>query len=380
MRSRGDEMHESKSIRIIDTDFNKYGEIDDYEFLRFTRRYHEPGDFELRINANKNYALELKRDRIIYFTDNISKAGIIKEVRDSLDNKGQASDKIVVIGSTLSGIAKTRITYPESGQSHQSFSNEYEENIMKDMVEFNMVDADDTNRNISFVTIEPKENRGSQIDDKTRYKILSEELKRISLGSGLGWDFVIDPINKAIKMIVYEGLDRTIGQNINQRAVFSTTYDNVQKQEYINSSINYSNHAIVGGQGEGASRTIQEVGSQSGYDRKEVFIDARDLTTVSELTTRGEQKLEELDIINVFNAEVATVTNLTYETDYDLGDIVTFRYDRRNITLDTRITEIEEIYQPNSPVIINPTFGNREADILDVIKQALDNTKTETTK
>ena len=369
-----------KSIRIIDTDFIQYGEIDDYEFLKYTRRYHEPGDFELRINANKNYALELVKDRIIFFTDDPTKAGIIQEVRESLDNTGEASDTIIVVGNTLSGIANKRITYPTAAQSHQAFTNEYEENIMKDIIDFNFINPDDTDRKIDVLTIETKQNKGSQIDDKTRYKLVSDELKRISSGSGLGWNFELDLTNKKIEFIVFEGKDRTIGQSVNQRAVFSTAYDNVDRQEYIDSNINYANIAVVGGSGEGAARTIEVVGLETGFGRIELFVDARDLTTISELTTRGQQKLAERDIVQIFNAEIPNVTNLIYETDFDLGDIITFRYDKRNIQLDTRITEIEEIYQPDTFRIVRPVFGNREFDFIDILKQEIGNTKTETTK
>ena len=76
-------------------------------------------------------------------------------------------------------------------------------------------------------------------------------MEDIALTSEIGIRALLDIQNKLIKFDVYEGLDRTQGQAINPRVIFSREFENVLSQEYTDSLNNYKNVALVGGQGEG---------------------------------------------------------------------------------------------------------------------------------
>ena len=138
--------------------------------------------------------------------------------------------------------------------------------------------------------------------------------------------------------------------------------------------------ALIGGEGEGKDRVLTEINNNvSGLDRLEIFVDARDLkkesndNTLTEeeylkiLQQRGKEKLYQNLSINTFEGAINLLSNNSYKRDFELGDIVTILDRKWNITINTRITEIEEVYE-NGGKSINVIFGNKIPTILDKIK------------
>ena len=60
--------------------------------------------------------------------------------------------------------------------------------------------------------------------------------------------------------------------------------------------------------------------------------------------------------VEAFDYQTAAMGNFKYKKDYDPGDIVTIRKEAWGISLNKRITGIEEVYEQGG-VIINPTLG-----------------------
>jgi hypothetical protein len=113
-----------------------------------------------------------------------------------------------------------------------------------------------------------------------------------------------------------------------------------------------------------------------------MFDDAEDLTNevdgvtlsstdyTNTLIGRGNSKLAETKEIQTFDSKINLNSNLEYKVDFDLGDIVTFTSKKWNITLDSRITEIQEVYE-ESGLSVNVTFGNNIPTLIDKIKQII---------
>ncbi|WP_415782946.1 Gp37-like protein, partial [Bacillus manliponensis] len=128
--------------------------------------------------------------------------------------------------------------------------------------------------------------------------------------------------------------------------------------------------ALVAGQGEGAARKLVAINDNlSGFERKELFVDARDLSNKTQddrvltdaeyeklLIERGNSKLAESQTIQTFESGISLHSNLVYKEDFELGDIVTIENKRWGLTLNTRITVVEEIYE-NDRVDIRVNFG-----------------------
>ena len=132
-------------------------------------------------------------------------------------------------------------------------------------------------------------------------KNLLTVLQAMAKAGGLGFRVYADPEEQTLYFEVYEGVDRTEGQEDNARVTFSDVYFNIDKPHYTENEANYKNYAIVCGAGEGMNRTIVEVDRTNGEDRRELLVDARDLSQGEQtaaqyaavLTQRGNDKLDE---------------------------------------------------------------------------------------
>lgn len=367
-------------IRIITPDFHLLGEIDDYESLLPVFSFHGIGSIELKVNRYKNHVEHLVKNNIIML--NPKKVFIIKHREIELDENGKASENWLIKGLALKAIVGQRITLPPA---HTAYDNKQgnAETVMKHYVESNIVNPLDPKRKIADLIISPNLNRGTTISWQSRFKNIAEEISAISLNSGLGWDVTLDINQKKWVFDVVEGLDLTVNQTTNPPVIFSPQFDSLQTLGYSESLLNYKNMAYVGGQGEGIDRRVIEVGSSSGLDRHEIFIDARDVEEIDEnqqpipestiiqtLSERGLQQLNEVIQEEYLEGQILTNSPFKYEKDYRLGDMVTVQNTDWGVTMDTRITEIKEIYEV-SGYRIEAVFGNNRPTLIKKIKQEL---------
>lgn len=370
-------------IRILTTDFQFLGEIDDYESLQFTRRFHKPGEFEIHINVNKNLTETLQEDHLIYLSP--IKVGVIRHRELSKEN----TETLVIKGYTLKGILSRRITVPPIGQGFDKM-NSNAEAVIKYFIRQNAVNPVDPKRIIPNLVISNNLNRGPTVDWQSRYKNLVEEIETISNTAGIGWDVYLDFENQRFVFDVKESRNLTASQSQLPPVIFSIDFDNIKNQRFTDSSINHKNFGYVGGQGEEEERRIVEVGHTAGLDRIEEFIDARDVSEtitletedgsqevpiaipdiIASLTERGNQKLQELKKIQSFESEILTYGPFVYEQDWDLGDIVTVQDKKWGITLDTPIPEVKEIYEA-SGFRLEATFGNTVPTLVEKIKKTI---------
>jgi hypothetical protein len=134
-------------------------------------------------------------------------------------------------------------------------------------------------------------------------------------------------------------------------AVFAKEYDNLNTQTYVRSILQHNNVALVGGEGDGTNRQTVTLGNASGLDRREMFVDAKDLRKVDfkanytdALSLRGQEKLAKHEPIHAFDATIHVYGNLKYKQDFNLGQFVRISSAQWGVTLMTRITEIDETY------------------------------------
>lgn len=95
------------------------------------------------------------------------------------------------------------------------------------------------------------------------------------------------------------------------------------------------NVTLVAGEGEGAARKTKTVGSHSGLTRRELFTDARDISSdigdgqtltdaeyYEQLEQRGTDSLSEYKEVVSFEGEVEATRMFKYGEDFFIGDIV----------------------------------------------------------
>ena len=113
---------------------------------------------------------------------------------------------------------------------------------------------------------------------------------------------------------------------------------------------------------------------KEGEDRKELYVDARDIrseksnddgtkTKISEaeykemLKERGIEKLNECNKVETANFNINSMSNLEYKKDFDLGDKVVYKNEELGFNVEKRIVAITETYE-NGNRTLDITFGD----------------------
>lgn len=356
------------SLKIISPQFELLGVINDYESLQFIRRFYTVGEFELHININKAYTDVLIKNNLILLGTSFNKVGIIMHRELEQDDNG--NDTLTVKGSTLKGIMSRRLIMPPvNGDGYDNESGAIE-TILKNFANNNVVNPTDAARKIPQVVIAADQKRGKQDSWRSRLEVLSDKLAEIGEYAQLGWDVVLDIVNKHWVFDVIEGKNLTTGQDSLPPVIFSTDFNNILTPHFTQSLLGTANVGYAGGKGEETDRLIQKIGNTSGLERIESFLDCSNAEDVTELLNLGQQKLDELKEIKTFELSIIPDNSFIYEEDYDLGDFVTTQSKKWNITMDAQIVEVKEIYEVDG-FKLEVTFGTNIPTPLTKIKQLL---------
>lgn len=360
-------MESSVIIRFFNKDLEFIGEVEDFTSFLFNRKWFTYSDFQLTVEE---------------FDKDLFKEGNYIVVNNDPYRSGQINyinivdDVITIKGVALSFWFTDRVTYPTLNKDTFSM-NDYAENIMYELAKRNAITSTTANRNFEKLIASSSQGRGVKLAFETRYKVLSDELTSIAKNSKLGWCIKFDFRNKKFIFEVLEGVNRTVNQQDNPPMIFSRRYDNVLEREYTKDTSDYKTTAIVAGQGEGSAREIVIVNDNlSGLNRKELFVDARDVEVNTNLTDRGKSKLAEKSVIESFECNIDTET---YKKDWDLGDFITILDDDIGVIIDTQIVEVRETYE-DGILSVEPVFGESISQFRDRFKQAIDNPVYEVTK
>ncbi|WP_051931885.1 hypothetical protein [Clostridium sp. KNHs214] len=348
-------------IKIFDRDINFIGEVDKFTSFFYISKWETYGEFEFHVtDFNKEL---IQKGNIIMIDRDGYRAGVIEHIEVDTED----TEDITIKGFSLGYWLTNRITVPPTGYAYHAFNTNVED-IMLALVKANAIDPLDTNRKIPNLITEPSKTRGIKLEFQTRYKNLDEELTKLSKTSGLGWTITLDYRTKKFVFKVLEGKNLSTEQSINPPQIFSVDYDNIRKRNYLDSNIGYKNMAYVAGQGEGKDREIQPLNNTlSGFDRRETFIDARDIEEGGNLVDRGKIKLAETPQIASFECEVDPVA---YRVNWNLGDIVTTLDKKLGLIKHNRVTEVKEIWEDSYK--IEPTFGTTIPTLGEKIKQTQD--------
>ncbi|NEZ93801.1 siphovirus ReqiPepy6 Gp37-like family protein [Clostridium botulinum] len=382
-------------LYIFNRDLELKGILDTFTSLRWIRRYNKSGEFELHCALNSNTLELLKRDNVVYKKNDVE-AGYIETRQLKIGEDGQ--EYLEVKGKFLTNYLDRRISW-----DRVSFDGKTED-LMRELVNYNAINPTNINRKIPNLILGDLKNFTEDIKYTNSFGNIIEQLENISNTNNLGYKNILDIKSRLIKFDIYKGVDRTINNGSIAPCIFSRDFENILEQEYMDSLNNYRNTTLIAGAGEGKDRKITYIENGNGLDRYELYVDARDITDKEEkkkmvtdydeegnvtgeheeteeveipwerykplLLQRGKEKLEECKEIQTFDSKINVLGNNKYKVDFDLGDIVTVVDKNWGIRIDTRITEIEEVYEEKG-LEVNVVFGNNIPTIIDKIKQVV---------
>ena len=218
-----------------------------------------------------------------------------------------------------------------------------------------------------------------------------DALVNIATDSDVGFSVLFNPITQEEKFEVREGVDRTLNNpDGNEPVIFSTELEDLLSSQYYMNNQDERNVALVQGEDKGTNRKSVIVGDDtlSGYDRRELYVDARDLqsevyhedgTTTplspeeynATLSQRGNEKLAEHARVETFEAKIRQFGDVqyVYGEDYFKGDKVTVIDEQLGLMVSARITLAEEQYSEDYNLVL--TFGYSYPTVLQKVKRII---------
>lgn len=372
-------------LYIFDRNLNLIGIVDTFNSLQWNRRYFKMGDFELQCPLTEDNLNLLRKGNIIYKKDDVESAYIeYRDLKQDVDGK----EILDIKGNFLTGYLKRRVLWTTVTMSDTV------ENIMRSLVNQNAISPTDSKRVIPNLALADLKGLNftadySSISGNNSNPNLGDELESLSTLSNLGHRVLFDISNKKLLFEVYAGVDRSVSQTDRSPCIFSKEFENVLEQEYTESLDNYKNVCLVIGsytpdENSDATEVSTTVGDSEGLDRYETALDSNSSSEVDNgddtktyltqadfinlLTNDGNTELAQYLETKSFESTININSNLTYKENFDLGDIVTCISKKWGITVNTRISEIQEVYEEKG-LELNITFGDALPTLLDKIKQ-----------
>lgn len=317
------------NISVMNTSFERIAIIDTYDSLIWSTRYNAYGDFELYLPAQnelfsifiQGYYLTIKESETVMIIESLS-----------LSTDAENGDMLIVKGRSLESLLTRRIIWPQTTLTGNV------QNGIKKLINDNIGINANSNRQITNFVFNDSSDSVITSVGHLQAQFTGTELYEaiVALCEKNNWGFKVSLQNKQFVFSLYVGRDLTSSQIANPRVIFSPNYDSLLDSSYNEDSSNYKNYVVIAGEGEGESRTnaTYDPESATGLDRRELYVDARDISSETSggnlssseynelLIERGTEKLLDHLFVNHFEAEPIFGNQYEFGVDYKLGDLV----------------------------------------------------------
>lgn len=350
------------NLFIMDQNYNITNYIDSYKSLEWVSRFYDVGDFVLVTEATTENIENLKKGNILQRADT-GQMCIIETVEIYLAAGGNT---ITAKGRGIENLLERRIIWEQTTAK----SNETAEDFIRRLITENAINPTNKERIIPHLTLETRNGFTEIIEKQITGDKLLTAISAICKTYSYGYEITFK--NNKLYFNLYKGIDRSYNQEINPYVVFSDNFDNLTETTYSFDNTNFCNTALIGGEGEGKDRrwAIIESANESGLNRYELFVDAKDISSnngeiaeaeyKSLLEERGKEKLAETSITEKFDGVIDTYNTYVYRKDYNLGDIVQIE-NTIGMKASPRIIEVIESLNENGYKIV-PTFEAWEVE------------------
>lgn len=337
--------------------------FDGFKSLSIKLNYYSYSTFELFVGLKNEHIRMFVPETIIYME------GLYFYVDNAVVDD-QSTAQLKVTGKSLLGKSTDRIVNRVYNRTARP------EQITWDHLNNELINPSDVKRKINYLRLSAVPNLGSEtIQYQNSYGVVATEIETLCTSYDFG-------INEVATRLGTPGNTLTLfkGRDISDIIEFSDEYENITKAGYQNNTFDESTTAFVFGAGEGTERKSVVINAnKSGLQRKELYVDARDLQQTTDnitltdsqytavLTNRGKSKLADRKRILTLNGEVPTSSKLfKLGIDYKLGDTVTIKSNLYNLKKESTITTIKKTYD-NKGLFIEPVFGKETPTVFDVL-------------
>lgn len=342
-------------IEVFAPDGAHLGTIDTFQSALWLRRYFEPGEFQLIAPARRADLALLLPGNLLCRTDR-TETVIVTALKTE-------QNTVTATGRMLSYELRRGIVLGEATYTGTPAE------VMCSI-------AEQAKRAIPQLEV-PRNDlpTGDPITIVVKYKNVLDTLVEISKAYGLGFRLRYTPQAEAVwRFEVYDGKDlrATKKMRAGQKTVqFTEEFGNLASPCYTYSVAEYATVAYVVG-GDGTVRTI--TADPAPAATSEIYVDCSNLAPgkdlsqadyLARLDEAGRQALAANVPAENFEYKAANVPTFEYLTDWDLGDLVTADSSTLGVTIDNRVTEVQES-EENGVLTITPTVGSTEPETMDL--------------
>lgn len=342
---------------LLDANLDILAAVDVYQSAIFTRRYQAPGDFELYIPASQEMLDLLKATTYITRADNTSCAGILEKL--TIDQNAETGDYLIASGPDLSALLNRRIVWRQTTYSGGA------EKIIRNLVQQAFIEPEDAARAVSNFALAPEIGITNKLRVQYTGDPVGNAIEAICKTIKCGYRVNLDLLAKRFIFELYQGEDRSYNQAENPFVVFSSNFENLLASTYSQDAAESKNVAQVAGEGQGNERIKVTVGTATGINRREIFVDDQgtsnnggelDLATYQAvLRESGTQSLAGMLPVEEVDGEIIPNYNYTLGEDFFLGDIVEVVNDY-GTQMSPRVVETIENWAADGYTCI-PTFS-----------------------
>lgn len=356
-------------ITVLNKDLDAIAVVDIYESFIWTDRYYQYGDFELYTPMTSTILEHFKQDYYLQMRGS-DRLMIIEKLLIASDSEN--GDHITITGRSLESILDRRIIWGQM-TVNGSF-----QDAIETLLNACIISPSNVNRKISnFIFQKSTDPRITALTLEAQYTgdNLYEVIQKLCEERGVGFKVTLND-DKQFVFSLYIGTDRSYEQTDVPYVVFSPSFDNVISSNYVESKSSLKNTALIGGEGEGSERRYTSVGNPIGLDRREMFVDARDISSdvgdgqiltdeeyKSLLIQRGRENLAENVSVTSFEGQMETSIMYKYGEDFFDGDIVQMMNEYGH---SAKVRVLEVITSENEEGIsVYPTFATVEEEAAD---------------
>ncbi len=346
---------------VRNENFEITGMLDQYISLEWVKRYYETGDFVLKTVANEETVQLLRKRQYITREDDemLCQIETVNIVTDA-----ENGNVITATGRSVEKLLGQRIVWKQTNSTASMTA----EQFIRKLIDENAINPTNPKRKIPKLKLGEIKGFSEKIEKQITGDNLLVAITEICQTYQYGFEIKMDETGEMV-FDLYKGEDRSYKQEKNPYVVFSDDFENIINTEYEYDESNMTNVALIGGEGEGTARKYQEIGDSEGFERYELFVDAKDVSSNNGeisgpeynnmLLERGKEKLAENTFVETYDGELETENTYRYKQDYNIGDVVQIE-NRFGMSATSRIIEVIESDNENGHRFV-PTYANWES-------------------
>lgn len=381
-------------ITILDDTMRIVDFLRKYEYSQYQYKAREIGTFQINAMLDKEnlYLMDKTKNFYVLFDDDVF--GVIESVKRESDS--ETSRVFIIKGSLALKLLEYRVIKGQLTFKGKSYK------YIEELVKQNLIMSDEENRNVALAV---------EFEDEERLKSVCSTIDKQITGGSL-WDEIsevaeADKLRIVLKpnvvvinrenpynidgwtLIIGAGEDRTRnrGNKVVSPVVFSQSLSNIANTDYIVDRGKLRNTVYIAGEGEGTDRKWYNIdvnsdvtfGERKGWNRRELWVDARDVQSEQDnkqltdteyeelIKQRANEKAKDNDLSEEYTATVTDITKqYTYKKDYNIGDFVTIADEELGMEIDAQITNVIITRQDDRNIIdIEFIYGSRIKDIIE---------------